>query len=274
MKKKIFIIALAVFILTGIGSCGSQEGKIQDGESVESDLKKINEAIEQFSMLKNGTLETTFHFESENHAVESLNTEITLQNSLTTFVLQESGYDFLEETTAFNESTKEYRYSAVKQVNGFMYFSEMITSTSTERPKAYVWGEAREPNGTGYELNGTLTSMAVPSKLINNRKYIGSIARETDGLLIKYTVTTNNDYAKYLKEVTHGVQENYIVHEHRTIYWVNESGLLVKQQSYDESEWTIDGKADTYVTEMTVELTGYDLQTLDLLQNLHAISKL
>src|SRR5665648_541208 len=65
-----------------------------------------------------------------------------------------------------------------------------------------------------------------------------------------------------MKEDAHSAEENYIVHEQREIYWINEEGLLIKRQSYGEFEWTIDGIADIYTFDTTVELTGYNYKKL------------
>ena len=107
--------------------------------------------------------------------------------------------------------------------------------------------------------------MAEPSRMIStNQEFIKSIAKETKGNLIQYTITTSKAYSKYMREITHGVQENYTVREHQELYWVDKKGLLVKRQSFDKSEWTVDGIADTYTSEITVELTGYNYKNLIL----------
>jgi hypothetical protein len=257
MGKKLSAIILTVLILIGVCSCSIRE---KETDRIESNLKKINQAIEQFSELKNGTLEVNSSLKSENNAVESLNTGTTEGTSLLTFISNQKGYDFIEETSALNKKTGEIQYTSIKQVNGSLFYAQGVDSLSKER--AYVWQDTEKTNETSYEPNGALRMMAVPAKVVGDREYIESVTREKNGSLIKYTVTTNNAYAKYLKEITHGVQENYIVHEHREIYLVNENGLLVKHQSYDESEWTIDGIADTYAMNVTAKLTGYNYKKL------------
>lgn len=64
------------------------------------------------------------------------------------------------------------------------------------------------------------------------------------------------------KKHAHRAEEKYIVHDYHEIYWVDEDGLLIKNQSYGEFEWTIDGIVDLYTLDTTVELTGYNYQKL------------
>lgn len=259
---RVLSILLIAALLTGICSCSPHQNKTS---SLERNLKEINNGIEAFSKLKNGTLKSDFYFDSEKKAVESLYNEITDQTFMTTFILQPKGYDYLEETKAFNEKTGMIEYSAAKQENGTLSHSQLIDSQSEDRTTTYQWYPVSEPGTSSYEPSGILRMMAVPSKMIStNQEFIKSIAKETKGNLIQYTIITSKSYAEYLHDITHGLQENYIVQEHWEIYWMDQTGLLVKRQSFDRSEWTVDGKSDTYTSEITVELTGYNYKNLIL----------
>ena len=225
-------------------------------------MKQINKGIEQFSKLKNGTLEITGSMKAEKNAVKSMNNEFADNTSLTTFVLNQKGYNYIQETNSLNEKTGEIQSSAVKQINGTLFFAQPVDSLTKERKEPYEWQDTSETRGTSYNPNGALKMMAVSEKLLSNEKYIEAITKEKSGAFLKYTLTTNDAYKKYLKEDTHSAKENFIIHEHREIYWVNEDGLLIKRQSYGEFEWTIDGIADTYISDLTLELSGYNYKKL------------
>src|SRR5665648_272681 len=259
MEKKLYVIILAIAVLLGIYACSAQR---PETSSVESNLKQINKGIAQFSELKNGTLEVDGSLIAQNNAVESINTANEENTSLTTFVLNQKGYDYIEEKNSLNEKTGEIQYSAAKQVQGTPYYALPVEPSAKERTKPYEWEGISELSRKLYEPNGALKMMAVPAKLVGNEEYIKAITKEKNGSLIKYTLTTNDAYAKYMKEDAHSAEENYIVHEQREIYWINEEGLLIKRQSYGEFEWTIDGIADIYTFDTTVELTGYNYKKL------------
>ncbi|MDF3002336.1 MAG: hypothetical protein K0Q48_2455 [Bacillota bacterium] len=259
---KVLSILLIVALLTGSCSCSPISNKTSN---LERNLKEINAAIEAFAKLQNGTVKSDSYFEAEKKAVESLDHELMDQTSFTTFIRQPKGYDYLEETKAFNEKTHTVEFRATKQEKGVISYTQPIESLSEDRTTPYQWFVISEPGTSSYEPSGLLRMMAVPSKIIStNQEFIKTIKKETNGNLVKYTVTTSKAYAKYMREITHGVQENYIVREHRQLYWVDQTGLLVKCQSYDKSEWTIDGIEDTYTSEITMELTGYNYKNLIL----------
>ncbi|MBN7772189.1 hypothetical protein [Clostridium aminobutyricum] len=261
MGKKLSAIVLAVVILLGISSCSMQEQGMNSTDSTEINLKQIRQGIGQFSKLKNGTLEVDAMMRSENHAVESLNNEMTKNTSLITFILNRKGYDFLEERNALNEQTGKSEYSATKQVQGRLSLAIPVEQSIAERTKPYEWEDISGTNRNHYEPNGALSMMAVPSKIVDNEKYIASITKEKEGSLTKYTLTTSETFAKYAKEI-HREEENYTVREHREIYWINGDGLLIKRQIYEKFDWTMDGIEDTYSSNTTVELTGYNYKKL------------
>lgn len=259
MGKKLSIIILLAVILSVTSGCGPQgaEPAGQESAGIESGIAAINRGAERFSELKNGTLEATAAISSKNKAVESMGTGES--NSLTTFILRSKGYDFIQETNAKNEETGEISYHAIKQVDGNVFYSFAVEPAQAEGEKSYEWtdhdGEDGEPS---YGPNGALKMMTGPFKLLSDVKYIKSITREENGSFEKYTVTASDAYAEYMKETAYSQKENYIVHEHREVYWIDQNGLLIKCQIREEFEWTIDGIADTYLSDITVELTGYN----------------
>lgn len=263
MGKKLSIIVLLAVILSVTSGCGPQgaEPSGQESVGIESGIAAINRGAERFSELKNGTLEATAAISSENNALEAMNTGES--GSLTTFISRSKGYDFIQETNAKNEGTREISYSAVKQVSGDLFYSFVVEPTQAEREQPYEWnnpdGEGGEPS---YGPNGTLKMMTGPFKLLSDVRYIKSITREETDSFEKYTVTASDAYAEYMKVTAHSQKENYIVHEHREVYWIDQSGLLTKSQIREEFEWTIDGITDTYVSDITVELTGYNYKKL------------
>lgn len=257
MTKKVSAIILTIAVLLGLCACSVQEQAIS---SIESNLKQINKGIEQFSELKNGTLEVVSSFKVKNNAVNSLNTENMENTSLVTFVLNRKGYDFIEETTSLNKKTGETQYSAIKQVHGALFYSLPVKPSVNVRVTPYEWED--QTSGTHYEPNDTLKMMLVPDQFLSNEKYVAAVTKEKNGSLVKYTVTTNEEYAKYMKDSVHSAEENYIVHEHSEIYWVNKYGLLIKYKSHEEFEWTINSISDTYVSDITVGLTGYNYNKL------------
>lgn len=261
---------LVVVILLGGSGCGVQE---QETNSIENNLKQINEGIDKFSKLKNGTLEVIWFMKSANNAVESMDLGSSKNTSLVTFILNHKGYDYIEETSNFNEKTGEFKYSATKQVQGKLFSTLPIEQSTKKRIKSYDWVDSSQNDYNQYEPNGSLKMMVVPAKWLSNEEYIEAITKEKDGLLTKYTVTTNDAFAKNAKENYHSTEESYTVIEHREIYWINEDGLLVKHQMYDEFEWTIDGIADTYFADITVELTGYNYKNLTEIGNESLASK-
>lgn len=105
--------------------------------------------------------------------------------------------------------------------------------------------------------------MAEPSMLLGNEDYIEAITKEKDGSLTKYTLRTNDTFAKFAKEDVHRPEENFILIENRDIYWIDKDGLLVKHQNYNEFELTIDGIPDTYIADTTTELTSYNYRNLN-----------
>ena len=250
MGRKLTAIILAVLVLLGISACNLQA---QQASSIEGNLKEINKAMEQFSKLKNGSIEVVGTMKSENNAVESLDNGNTENTSLTTFVLNPNGYDYLEETNSLNKETGEIQCMAIKQVHGTLYQAQPAEPSTNERTICYEWENTGQ---TSFKPSGVLSMMAVPAKVLSNEKYIKSIIKEKNCSLVKYTLITNGAYAKHMKEDTHSPEENYIVHEHRDIYWVNADGLLIKHENYDEMDYTIDGIADTYIMDITAELTG------------------
>lgn len=249
--KKFLLVSVLLILVLGISGCSIQE---KGTNNIESNLKEINKGIKQFSNLKNGTLEVESSMKSVNNAVEAM--ESTKNTSTLTFILKPKGYDFIEETKVLNEKTGQTQYSATKQVHGKLFLGVLIEQSTKEKTKSYEWQDISEGNKKHYKPNGSLNMMVVPAKWLSNEGYIEAITKEKDGLLIKYTVTTNDAYAKYAKENYHSKEESYTVIEHRETYWMDKNGLLTKHQMYDEIEWTIDGVADTYISDITVELTG------------------
>ncbi|MHC1723563.1 MAG: hypothetical protein AB9836_10205 [Aminipila sp.] len=256
----IIAIGLVVAILLGGSGCCVQE---QETNSIKNNLKQINKGIGEFSKIKNGKLEVIYWMKSENNAVESMDLESSSKNtSMVTFILNHKGYDYIEETSNFNKKTGKFHYFATKQVQGKIFSTVPIEQSTKKRIKSYEWADSSSDNYNHYEPNASLKMMVAPAKWLSNEEYIESITKEKDGLLTKYTVTTNNAFAKYAKENYHSPEESYTVIEHREIYWVNKDGLLVKHQMYDEFEWTIDGIKDTYYADITVKLTGCNLKNL------------
>lgn len=258
-KKKLFAIILAATVLLGICACSGQESETGN---IESNLEQINKGIEQFSKLKNGTLKVYGSLAARNNAVESLNNADTENTSLITFVQNQKGYDFIEEVISIKEKNGETQYSAIKQVQGTLFIALPGDSSTAERINPYEWNDAGDSSQISYEPNGTLKMMAVPAKLLEHEEYIETVTKEKDGASEKYTVKTNEAYAKYMKEDAHSAEENFILHEHRESYWINEDGLLSKHQIYDAFEWTVDGISDTYILDLTVELTGCNYKKL------------
>lgn len=259
MDKKLSAIILAVVLVLGMCSCNEH---VSETNSIESNLKQINKGIAKFSELKNGTVEVNSSLRAEKNAVESLDTSNTENTSLTTFILNQKGYDYIDERAFLNEKTREAQYSAAKQVHGTTFHALPVDPFTIERIKPYEWQNTSEISRISYEPNATLKMMSVPAKLLGNEEYIETVTKEKNGSFMKYTVTTNDTYAKYMKEDVHSAEENYIVNVHREIYWINKDDLLIKHQSYDEIELTIDGIADRYILEVTVELTGYNYKKL------------
>lgn len=144
MENKLYAIILAIAILVGICGCGAQR---QDASSIESNLKEINEGISQFSELKNGTLKVDGFLIAKNHAVESMNTANEEYAYLTTFILNQKGYDYIEERRSLNEKTGEIQYSARKQVDGTLFYSQIVDSSMKERTNHYEWEEACSQSG-------------------------------------------------------------------------------------------------------------------------------
>ncbi|MPM60628.1 hypothetical protein SDC9_107480 [bioreactor metagenome] len=249
--KKILLVSVLLLLVLGISGCSIQE---KGTDTIESNLKEINKGINQFSDLRNGTLEVEASMESVNNAVESM--EATKNTSTLTFILKPKGYDYIEETKTLYERTGQSEFSATKQVNGKFYFGVPVEQSTKDKRKSYEWHDFSERNKKQYEPNAALQMMMSPAKWLNNKEYIKAITKEKDGLLTKYTVTTNDEFAKYARENYHSSQESYTVIEHHEIYWINKDGLLVKHQMYGEVEWTIDGITDTYISYTTVELTG------------------
>lgn len=258
MLKRLNMIILVIAVLVGICACSVQRSETG---SVENNLAEINKGILRFSELKNGTLTVSTSLISKNNAVESMPSANEVNTSLITFVLNHKGYDYIEEGKFLNEKTREIHYSAIKQVQGTLYYSSLVVPSTKERTKPYEWHSNRDPNQEVYEPNGALQMMVVPGKLLDE-KYIKAITKEKNGSLTKYTLATNDVYAAYMKEVGHSAEENYNVHEQKKTYWINEDGCLIKHQSYVEVEWAIDGVADTYIADTTVELTGYNYLNL------------
>lgn len=259
MNKKLPIILLTITILFGLSACNVQK---PETNSVESNLKQINQGIKQFSELKNGTLEVSASIKAEKNAVKSLITDDTVNTLLTTFVSNRKGYDYIQEASSLNKTTKEIQYSASKQVHGAMFYSFAIDPSAKERTEPYEWEDIDGTSGTNYKPDGALQMIAQPSKLLSNKRYIGAITREKTGSFLKYTVTANSAYSEYIKDVAHSQKENYVVREHREIYWIDADGLLIKSQVYDDLDWTIDGIADHYISDTTVTLTGFDYKKL------------
>ena len=255
MNKKLSALILTVVVLLGMSSCSVQE---KDTSSIESNLEQINKGIEHFSKLKNGTIEVVGSMKAKKRALKSMDSGNTENTSLTTFVLNQQGYDFIEEMKSLNKDTGEIQYTAIKQVKGILFMAQPIESSTKVRTKPYEWEDTGEANQTNYKPNGALRMMAVQAKLFRNGEYIKSITREMEGSLAKYTLITNNAYARHMKEDTHSVEENYILHEHYDVYWVNEDGLLIKHQTHEEFDYTIDDITDTYTLDITAELTDYN----------------
>lgn len=249
MKKFLVARVLLILVLLGINGCSMQHKSINN---IESNLKEINKGFEQFSELKNGTLQVNTSVKSANNAVEAM--EQTKNTTILTFTLNSKGYEFIEKTTVLNEKTGQIQHSATKQIQGKLFLGEPFEQSTKDKVKSYEWHDISEGKRQ-YEPNGALKMMTSLAKWLSNKEYIEAITKEKDGLLTKYTVTTNDAFAKYARE-SHRSQENYTVIEHREIYWIDNNGLLVKHQMYDEIEWTIDGVADTYTLYTTVELTG------------------
>ncbi|WP_312651640.1 hypothetical protein [Aminipila sp.] len=249
--RKFLLVSVLLILVLGISGCSMQE---KSTNSIENNLKEINKGIEQFSDLKNGTLEVESSMKSVNNAVEAM--ESTKNTSTLTFILKPKGYDFIEETKVLYENTGQTQYSATKQVHGKLFLGVPVEQLTKDKAKSYEWHDLSEGNKKQYKPNGALNMMAVPAKWLSNEKYIKVITKEKDGLLTKYTVTTNDAFVKYAKENYHSKDESYTVVEHRETYWIDKDGLLTKHQMYDEIEWTIDGIADDYISYITVELTG------------------
>lgn len=259
MTKKVSAIILTIAVLLGLCACSVQK---REASSIESNLKQINKGIEQFSELKNGTLEVVSSFKVKNNAVNSLNTNNIENASLVTFVLNRKGYDFIKETYSENKKTGGTQYSAIKQVHGSLFYNLPVKPSANERVNPYEWEDIDRTSGIYYEPNDTLKMMLVPAQFLSNEKYVATVTKEKNGSLVKYTVSTNDEYSKDMREIAHSAEENYIVHERSDIYWVNKYGLLIMHKSYEEFEWTINGISDTYVSDITVELTGYNYNKL------------
>lgn len=259
MGRKLSIIMLIAVILSGTSGCVPQEEP--PPSIVERGVAAINQGAERFSKLENGTLEATASISSENNALEAMNTGES--SSLTAFISRSKGYDFIQETNAKNEEAGEISYSAVKQMNGDLFYSFVVEPTQAERKTPYEWSNPDEEGGEqSYAPNGAMKMMTGPFKLLSDAKYIESFEGGKSGSYEKYIVTVSDAYAEYMKEIGHSQKENYTVHEHREVYWIDQNGLLTKCQIREEFEWTIDGITDTYVSDITVELTGYNYKKL------------
>ncbi|WP_312355240.1 hypothetical protein [Aminipila sp.] len=257
MAKKRLIMILAVVTLFCASGCSVPE---QETNSFDINLEQINKGIERFSKLKNGTLEVNGSLKAANNAVESWDTGYSGGTARVTFISKPRGYDFIEEVKSFNEKTGKFQYSATKQAEGELFFAVPIEQLTEKRERNYEW-ENISKNHSQYEPNAALKMMAAPTKPLSNKEYIESIIKEKDGEFTKYTLTASEGFATYAKEF-HSAEENYIVNDHREIYWINKEGLLIKHGSYEEAQWTIDGITDTYISDITVELTGFNYKKL------------
>lgn len=254
MNKKLFVVYALVLCLIVCSSCGAQD---QETDNVENNLKEINKGIDKFSKLKNGVLKTTSFMDSKNHAVKKLDGMGTTGTAITTFILKRKGYDYIEKMESLNTETGEYQYNATKQVGGKL-FHAFSSDESEKKLKIYDWYEVSGNKQDYYEPNGILRMMAEHYKILGDVKYIADITKEQEGTLTKYTLTSNDAYAKYLKEIAHRPEENYNVIVQKEIYWIDKNGLLVKHQSFGEAEITFEGIADTYTSDIVVKLIKYN----------------
>lgn len=254
MNKKLFVVYALVLCLIVCISCGAQD---QETDNVENNLKAINKGIDKFSKLKNGILKTTSFMDSENHAVKDFVSMGTTGTAITTFILKRKGYDYIEKMESLNTETGEYQYNATKQVGGKL-FNAFSSDESEKKLKIYDWYEVSGNKQDYYEPNGILRMMAEHYKILGDVKYIADITKEQEGTLTKYTLISNDAYAKYLKEIAHRPEENYNVIVQKEIYWIDKNGLLVKHQSFGEAEITFEGIVDIYTSDTIIELSRYN----------------
>ncbi|QHI73503.1 hypothetical protein [Aminipila terrae] len=246
-------------------SCGAQTPA---NDSIEKNLKEILNGFDEFAKLKNGTLQTNFSMTAEKNAVKTLDGGNISNLSITTFILNGNGYDYIEERKDFDEESGKYGYSATKQVKGKQFFAFPIQKSKKEKLKSYKWEDISDINHKYYEPNGILRMMAVRPKVLCNLEYIADITKEKKGEFTKYILTPNAKFTKYLKENVYRPEDNYNELEHREIYWIDEDGLLIKHQTYGKCEYTIDGIPDTYVSDMITELTDYNDKKLTEIDDL------
>ena len=254
--KRFSVITLAAVVLLGACACGA--GTIKTGDDVGGGLERISKGMEQFSALKNGTLEMKSSLKSKSGAVESLDNGGAEGTTRTIFVRNPRGYDYIEETAFPDMKTGKTFYSAIKQVQGILYHSSSDDPVDEGRAGPYEWLELEEKDGDGYNPSAALKMMMSPGRLIREKEYVKSIAEERDGALKKFTVTANEKYAKYMKEQAHSLGEDYTVHEHRETYWIDENGLLIRFRNFDKFDQTIGGVPDAYTLDFAAELTGYN----------------
>lgn len=262
--KNWLMVAIIILVLIVGSGCSLQSGLKAEGDDLGTKLHEVHNGAKRFSKLRNGTIEINSTMKTEDNSSTPLVNGSTEGTSLVTFISKPKGYDYLEEKKDIDDNTGKVEYSANKVVSDHFYIS-FHDEEGVDQIKPYDWQDFSKDDQHYYEP-GIFVSMTGQGKLLKNREYINTITKEEDGHLTKYTLTTNDTYADYVKKV-HAPEENYMVLKHVDIYWINKDGLLVKQRTIDKMKWTLQGEEDTYILDMTMKLTGHNYKNLKTIGN-------